>query len=197
MSHNFEEMFNEIVPKFDHCLLGHAKTKFLYEEFISIGVKGNTAEIGVFNGVTSKIIALLNGDNKHICYDTFEGVVHADETIDLHKNGDFFYDLESVKRNISLSNVIYKKGVFPETFSEYDMEFVFVHSDTDTYYGTKATFDKFANIMCIGGKILCDDYKWQNCPGVEKAVKEFHSLNQKLFDFKECGNQCVLTKIAN
>jgi hypothetical protein len=94
-----------------------------------------------------------------------------------------------------LNNVIYKKGIFPETFDEGNLEFSFVHSDTDTYFGTKSSLDCFSKIMCENGKILFDDYKWRYCPGVEKAISEF-LLSNKNYNSQVNGNQCVLTRIS-
>lgn len=192
---SFDQIFNSIQSDFEFCLMGEGKTKFVYDELTSIGKKGLTAEIGVFMGFTSKVIALSNGQNTHFCYDTFKGIAHVNPQIDVHQNGEFSCSLEKVKESINLPNVVYKKGTFPETFAESHLEFVFVHSDTDTYHGTKTTFDNFANIMCIGGKMLFDDYKWKNCPGVEKAVHEFYKNNKEFFSLKESTHQCVLTKI--
>ena len=105
-----------------------------------------------------------------------------------------------------MDNVIYKVGFFPDTFNESDQKFVFVHSDTDTYIGTKATLEKFAPLIVSGGKIMFDDYQWYNCKGVEKAVLEFLKDNNdftcKVYDNSYYHgndnlliNQCVLTKI--
>jgi hypothetical protein len=192
---NFDQIFHGIESDFKYCIMGKHKTKFVYDELTSIGKKGFTAEIGVFMGFTSKVIALSNYNNTHFCYDTFEGVVKSDPKIDIHKDGDFSCNLDEVKRNINLSNVVYKKGTFPETFAENNLKFVFVHSDTDTYHGTKTTFDKFADIMHIGVKILFDDYKFKNCHCVEKSVHEFYENNKEFFSLKEVTHQCVLTKI--
>ena len=104
-----------------------------------------------------------------------------------------------------MDNIIYKLGFFPDTFREYDQYFMFVHSDTDTYIGTKATLECFSNCMVKGGKIIFDDYQWINCPGVEKAVSEFMLINNDfeitVYDNSYYSpydntsiNQCVLTK---
>lgn len=107
-----------------------------------------------------------------------------------------------------MEGVVYKVGFFPSTFKK-DIEgketFVFVHSDTDTYHGTKTTLECFAPLMVKGGKILFDDYQWVHCPGVQKAVGEFLLENDD-FSFRRFNNayfhpfdstsinQCVLTK---
>jgi hypothetical protein len=190
---NFDDLFF-IINNNQNSLLGREKTKVLFEEFISINKKGITAEIGIFEGLTSELIAKINGDNFHFCYDTFAGVINSNQEVDKVPNGTFSCCLENVKNKINMQKVIYKIGVFPETFEENNLEFTFVHSDTDTYFGAKATFDCFSNIMIIGGKILFDDYKWDSCPGIEKAINEFLLVN-KNYDKKEFENQCVLTRL--
>jgi hypothetical protein len=192
----FDQLFNIIFLNFNKkCLMGREKTRFLYQQLMAVEKKCKTAEIGVFEGFSSKIIALCNGNNSHYCYDTFCGVTKSDSNIDKHVDGDFNCPIEKVQRNISLNNVIYKKGIFPETFDEGNLEFSFVHSDTDTYFGTKSSLDCFSKIMCEKGKILFDDYKWKYCPGVEKAISEFLSLNKNYSSLVN-GNQCVLTRIS-
>ena len=62
---------------------------------------GATAEVGVYEGTTSKLIKhVLN--KVHYCYDTFEGIVgssllHGDK----HGNGEFVCHLDKVKQTIT------------------------------------------------------------------------------------------------
>ena len=94
-----------------------------------------------------------------------------------------------------MSNIIYKVGYFPESFNEDKETFCFVHSDTDTYDGTKNTIIYFKDKIISGGKIIFDDYCWDSCPGVEKALIEF-SKNDSEFIHKPMPNynQYVLIK---
>jgi hypothetical protein len=81
----FEELWDCIK---EGNLMGLEKTKNLYSELKNTrNIKGNTAEIGVYKGHTSKLIHLFHCDKKHYCYDTFEGVALSDSNIDSHKNG--------------------------------------------------------------------------------------------------------------
>jgi O-methyltransferase len=190
---SFDSAFNAIGTG---MLVGKKKLKNIYNELIqTVNLKGNTAEIGVYKGHTSKFIHFICEEKKHYCYDTFKGVALSDPSIDKHPNGDFACSLEEVKEKLGEENIFYKVGIFPNTFFETNEIFSFVHSDTDTYAGTKATLDCFSQIMFLNGKIFFDDYKWRACPGVEKAVKEFleHNNNYLLREFED---QCSLTKIA-
>jgi hypothetical protein len=144
--------------------MGKHKTKFVYDELVSISEKGFTAEIGVFMGFTSKVIALSNYNNTHFCYDTFEGVVKSDPKIDIHKDGDFSCNLDEVKKNINLPNIIYKKGTFPETFTENNLKFIF---QKVFFVMNVDAPNKLLNIL----EELC------------------LFLNQELFVMKTCGNK--------
>ena len=190
-----KKTFHEIWDSMSHhSFNGLDKTKIVYEELLNtFDIEGHTAEIGVYKGHTSKLIHELCKHKTHYCYDTFSGIDLSDSNIDFHKNGEFSCSLNNVKDLLGENNIVYKIGTFPNTFNEGNEKFSFVHSDTDTYAGTKATLDYFAPIMVDNGKMLFDDYKWKNCEGVEKAIKEFMNNNHS-FTLKEYDKQCVLTK---
>lgn len=190
-----KKTFHEIWDSMSHhSFNGLDKTKIVYEELLNtFDIEGHTAEIGVYKGHTSKLIHELCKHKTHYCYDTFSGIDLSDSNIDFHKNGEFSCSLNNVKDLLGENNIVYKIGTFPNTFNEGNEKFSFVHSDTDTYAGTKATLDYFAPIMVDNGKMLFDDYKWKNCEGVEKAIKEFMNNNHS-FTLKEYDEQCVLTK---
>jgi len=177
-------------------LLGYKKSGQLFFELAGVAhLEGNTAEIGVFKGYTSKLIHTLTPNKTHYCYDTFSGIQGATEANDLHKNGEFYCSLNDVKNTISMDNVIYKVGYFPDSFDENNEKLCFVHSDTDTYEGTKNTILYLKDKIVSGGKIMFDDYCWEYCPGVEKALTEFR-LNDTEFIHKPMPkyNQYVLIK---
>jgi hypothetical protein len=202
--------FDTLFQSMGHSLLGYKKAKNLFIELQSVKhLEGNTAEIGVFQGITSKLIHTIMNDRTHYAYDTFCGIQGSNPNDDVHVDGEFSCSLDEVKANINMEGVVYRVGFFPSTF-ESDKEgketFVFVHSDTDTYHGTKTTLERFAPLIVKGGKILFDDYQWKNCPGVEKAISEFLTTNTdfsfKFFDNSyghpldsTCINQCILTKL--
>ena len=177
-------------------LLGYKKSGQLFYELIGVRhLEGNTAEIGVYEGYTSKLIHTFTPNKTHFCYDTFCGIQGATTENDLVKDGQFYCSLEQVKSNINLPNIFYKVGYFPETFEENNEKFIFVHSDTDTYIGTKNTIIYFKDIIVKGGKIIFDDYCWKDCPGVEKALHEFRDTDTE-FIHKPMPriNQYVLIK---
>lgn len=155
-----------------NSILDYDSLRHIYNNaFACMHLDGATAEIGVYKGYTSKVIAMLS-NKTHYCYDTFEGIIGSAENCgDIHNNGDFLCSLDEVKSNINLDNVIYRKGYFPNTFQEADCKFCFVYSDTATYAGAKATFEIFCANMVVGGKIVF--YVDDNCIGVKHAIHEF------------------------
>jgi len=175
-------------------LLGQEKTKHLYTEMMMVkDVEGEFAEIGVFKGDTSKFIQTVFPQRKLHCYDTFCGIANADSDIDKHKDGEFSISLDQVKAKLG-DSVTYHVGSFPESFAEHDTKFAFVHSDMDTYFGTKTTLEVIFPCLTLGGTILFDDFRWVACPGVEKAIDEWLVHNRDKCEVRIYPNQCAITK---
>lgn len=166
----FDTIWNEIK---NNNILGYGKSNILFNEIIEcIKMNGNTAEIGVFEGLTSKMIKIATPNKKHYCYDTFCGITNAQKSMgDTHHDSEFSCNLDTVKKNINNKNVIYKVGYFPDTFDQFNEKFCFVYSDTATYNGAKNTLEMFCNKMVGGGKIVF--YVDDNCMGVQFAIQEF------------------------
>lgn len=198
MSAAFDAVFNDGVIN-HNSLLKPRKSYNLYTEIQEVkDLDGSTAEIGVFQGRTSRLIHKLLPNKKHYAYDTYCGILGADPTIDTHINGDFSAGLDLVKSVIDMDNVVYRVGFFPDSFEEHAEKFCFVHSDTDTYIGTKSTLDYFCDRLVPGGKIVFDDYQWYKCQGVEKALMEFKATDTNFIhkEFINTGtiNQYSITK---
>jgi O-methyltransferase len=190
---DFLAVFNDGVIN-QNSLLKPRKSYNLYKEIQDIkNLDGDTAEIGVFQGRTSRLIHKLLPHKTHYAYDTYCGIQGADPTIDKHVDGEFNAGLDLVKSVIDMENVVYKVGYFPESFAEHNKTFCFVHSDTDTYIGTKSTLDYFCDRLVSGGKIVFDDYQWHKCPGVEKALLEFKNENTN-FIHKEIINPGIINQ---
>ena len=180
-----------------HAILGEEKSRNLYKELIETeNIPGVMAEIGVYKGQTAKLMNLVFPDKSLHLYDTFEGIVESNPSVDFHKNGDFNdTSLESVKNLVGDFNVMYHVGMFPDTFNELSEEFSFVHSDTDTYFGTKATLDYIIPRLSVGGKLIFDDYQWDSCPGVKKALDEFMETNTVPVKTTVYQHQFVITML--
>jgi hypothetical protein len=178
----FDIIWNEIK---NNNILGYKKTLLLYNEIIEcVNLNGSTAEIGVFEGHTSKLIKIAIPDKMHYLYHTF---CAQHSNVDIHKNGEFNCNLVNVKKNIKFGNIIYKVGIFPDTFDE---KFSMVYSDTATYTGATNTLRYFCNRMVCGGKIIF--YVDNNCMGVKNAIQEFIERETNIDGFIITINSCFV-----
>ena len=177
-----------------NSILNYENMKILYDQIMLCDeIEGiASAEVGVYEGMTSKLIGKVL-KKKHYCYDTFEGIAGSSSLYgDTHNNREFICELDKVKQNINMDNIIYKKGWFPDTFEEKSVSFCFVYSDTATYLGAKNTFECFKSIMTSGGKIIF--YADKNCLGVINAINEFAIDDLYLFVKSHINNFIIFTK---
>jgi hypothetical protein len=190
---NFAAVWEIIKP----ALLGQNKSKILYEEMCKVeAVEGDFAEIGVFKGNTSQMMRMVFPERRLHCYDSFCGIMGADSSVDKHIDGDFAASLAEVKARVGMENVEYHVGFFPDSHTNKETKFAFVHSDLDTYSGARSTLEVIFPQLTVGGTILFDDYKWVACPGVEKAIKEWLKIHKDECTVREYQNQCAITKVV-
>lgn len=173
--------------------------------FVKTDQAVNLAEVGVYKGGTSYFIASLAERLKlqisHSCFDTFEG--HAAEDINSavetsHKPSMFSdTSLESVKEYLGrFKNINIYKGRFQDTcrhLQNFPMHFV--HLDMDIYEPTIFAMNFFDENLVSGGVILLDDYGFDTCPGIEKAVEEFTSTRGHYFGIPLLSGQYMLVKL--
>ena len=140
-------------------------------------IKGNLAELGVFQGESSNIIHKLAPDRILYLFDTFEGFPEA--YLENKKDVVRFKDtrLDLVKRNLGdLNNVVIRKGIFPETSIGLESEiFSFVFLDADLHTSTLKGLEFFYPRVSKGGYIFIHDYHnpEESNAGVYRAVNEF------------------------
>lgn len=145
------------------------------ERLNKLTILGALAEVGVYRGVTSKIIHALAPDRKFYLFDTFEGFPVKD--LEIEKDNRFKdTNKELVKKTIgNMDNVYLRPGYFPETTSGLENEvFAFVMLDVDLYAPTLAGLKFFYDRLSPGGYIFLHDY---NSPesnwSVSRAADEF------------------------
>ena len=135
---------------------------------------GASAEVGVYRGGTTRLIAECLPAKDHYAFDTWEGIPSAIAT-DGHRAGEFadvsFADVAAWLAD--LPNVHLVRGVFPATAGVFDGSYCLVHLDGDTYQTTRDALEFFYPRMVRGGVIVFDDWEWVMCPGVELAAREF------------------------
>lgn len=153
--------------------------------------KGACAELGVWMGGSSKIIAKSTQYQVNI-FDTFEGLPMINKDIDKLSTGEFPSNFETVKKYLSdCNNIRIFRGFFPDSASEdiEDIKYGFVHLDGDLYSSTLDGLQYFYPKMLCGGVIMTDDWDYDKCPGVNKAFYDFG------VNFVNIGNgQCIIIK---
>lgn len=143
-------------------------------------LKGDAAEIGVYQGGASRIIAKQLNDRPVRLFDTFEGIPYVAEDDHAFEVGQFKpkdgIDLfEQVKRTLEdCKNIEFFKGIFPDTAWQLgETKYCFVHADADVYQSTKDICEFFYPRMTVGGVILFDDYGYDGAAGCRRAVDQF------------------------
>lgn len=179
--------------------------EYLRVSFYNKDVTLQTAEVGVYKGGTSYFIASLadklNFQYGHSCFDTFEG--HAQEDINTAVEKSHFAgafndtSFESVKEYLrKFERINIYKGRIQDTSSVLQKAQIhFVHLDMDIYEPTIYALNFFDKHLVKGGVILLDDYGFETCPGIEKAVVEFKSTNSNYFSFALLSGQYMFVKL--
>jgi O-methyltransferase len=174
-------------------LLDGKKIIILIEELIKTKeIKGDIAEIGTYKGGTAFIMHHIIPSKQLHLYDTFNGIVKTDKFIDLYHNDGEFSNINVNGLKKYFPKAIFRIGTFPDTFTEQKTKFSFIHSDTDTYFGTKATLNIFSKRMSSGGIILIDDWGDSWCPGVVLAINEYLKGNKDNYITREYEHQFVI-----
>jgi len=159
---------------------------------------GEIAEVGVYQGGSSKIICEIKGDKKLHLFDTFQGLPDITEKDNCFgkklwtKNLCNDTSLELVKNYLSkYKNVYFYQGEFPSTSAPVkDSKFSFVHLDVDLYKSTKDCLEFFYPRLVPGGIILTHDY---HSEGVHSAFTEFFS-EKNVSVIELTSPQCMVIK---
>lgn len=126
----------------------------------SCGIKGDVAEVGVYNGGSAWLIwsAIKDSEKELYLLDSFEGLAPEAEDYPLGGVGSKWYtgDELFVKRLFSsYPKVHVRKGDCAELVKALeDKSFSLVHLDLDLYRPTKLCLEFFLEKMEMGGKIL-------------------------------------------
>jgi O-methyltransferase len=157
-----------------YTLLSGDRLRMIYQLARSCEpLAGDAAELGVYRGGVSMMLSTILPAKTVYAFDTFEGIPNADAEHDRHSNGDFSDVGLAIEMLLSRKNISLQKGRFPETTGGLrDLKFSFAHFDGDTYQSCVDFIAFFRPRMTAGGIMVFDDYKWENCPGVEEAVHQ-------------------------
>lgn len=162
------------------------------------GLEGDVAEVGVYRGGSAYLMANIAKNATVHLFDTFDGMPIEGEH-DVHEVGDFhdtsLGHVQSLLKNNT--NVEFYPGIFPGTADGIkNKKFKLVHIDGDQYQTTKDALEFFYPRLVNGGVMLFDDYCWENCPGVARAIHEFLKDKQEGVDLGKIAGpfQAVVIK---
>ena len=155
---------------------------------------GKFAEVGVYQGVTAKLIASVKGDRELHLFDTFEGLPPSSEKdAGVHRVSQYACSLESVQAYLEgHAQVYFHKGLFPDSTCDVEeSQYAFVHFDVDLYQGTLACLEYFYPRMVPGGVMISHDYGM--LAGVQRAFHEFMSDKPETI-FEQPTTQAFIVK---
>jgi O-methyltransferase len=178
-------------------LLNESKLRALWGVARSLGgVGGDIAELGVYQGGVSRLLALAcPGRTVHL-FDTFAGIPETrDPAMDWHRPGEFAASIAEVRATLAgCPNVLLHPGLFPRT--AVDGAFALVHLDADLYSSTREGLEWFWPRLSVGGAVVLDDYRWRYCRGVDRAVDEFFDSRGNAEFIESAPHQLTVTKCS-
>lgn len=163
-----------------HSVNPFEKIKLMADYLLSVkGLPGDVADLGACRGGTSLVLRRLAPDKNLHVFDTWEGTPYSDPLCH-HKKGEWTASFEECQKLVGNGELThYHRGVFPET----DLAgvsfppFCFVYVDMDTEQATRDALTFFWPRLVPGGIIMVDDYGWEPCAGVKKAVDDMFAEN--------------------
>lgn len=152
-------------------------------------LEGCIVELGVYQGGALKALAGEFREKQCYGFDTFAGMPKESwREIDFHKPGEFGDTTLADVQAAMPPNVKLIPGLFPQSAQDFNSRICFAHVDMDLEKSTADAIVWLRPRMTPGGVVVFDDYHWQNCPGVAKAIEAagLHVI--------ECGSlQCYWT----
>jgi O-methyltransferase len=150
-------------------------------------VPGALAELGVYKGLTARLIHHYLPERMLHLFDTFEGFTERSSEAELQHLGHTtraFSDtsLELVQRFVggAPETVAFHRGFFPDSIPPalHSQTFAFVHLDADLYDPTRSGLEFFYPRVPRHGILVVHDYNaW---PGARRAVDEFFADKPEL-----------------
>ncbi len=138
-----------------------------------VGLGGDFAEVGVFEGASARLLAAVKGANTLHLFDTFEGLPQPGRREGRFSKGMFGARIDLVRRRLEgHDGIAFHPGLFPDTALPVARKrFAFVHLDVDLESSTLAALDFFYPRMVPGGIIVTHDFS--TIPGVARAFERF------------------------
>lgn len=195
-----QDVMRAVADAGQYSLNPYGKLKLLAEEFMKVReLPGDMADVGAYRGGCSLILRRLAPDKHLHLFDTWSGNPF-DDPLCHHKRGEWKADIKECKKVVGENDKThYWQGIFPlvpdgmlpcdDTPPIY---FCFVVIDPDTYQTVQDAIEFFWPRLVPGGKLFFDDYLWPACGGVEKAVNEAFTAEQRV-EYPQL-HSCVVVK---
>jgi rfaE bifunctional protein nucleotidyltransferase chain/domain len=162
------------------------KLKLMAVEFLRVaGVAGDVADLGAYRGGTSLILRRLAPEKHLHLFDNWGEGTPYDDPLCHHRKGEWAVNLEDCRALVGRDErTHYWQGTFPlidwalwPTVIN-DLRLCFVYCDMDTYQATHDAVEFFWPRLVTGGMLFFDDWQWEPCAGVEKAIREAFTEDQ-------------------
>lgn len=149
-------------------------------QLLDEGVKGDFAELGVYQGTTASVIAhyAKKEGRTFFLFDTFQGfdrrdLVDIDESMDAEFSDTSYTAVSNFVGHGE--QCVYCVGYFPESVTDEiaNRSFAFVHLDCDLYKPMSDALKFFWPRLSEGGLLFLHDYSSGYWEGAKKAVDEF------------------------
>lgn len=145
------------------------------------GIEGNFAELGVWRGNTSAVLAHFASltDRSLYLFDTFGGFDERDiSSIDPRSRPTFSDTSVAMAKDVigpAWSTCRVAAGRFPDSIQPEHRatKYAVVSLDCDLYESMKAGLEFFYPRMSAGGLLLLHDYSNPHWPGARQAIDEF------------------------
>lgn len=165
----------------------------------SEGIPGAFAEVGVYQGATSRFLLRCAPERTLYLFDTFEGfpLEHREPA---NREDARFQDTspERLRRALGAAgNVVIRKGRFPDTTAGLEGEqFAFVLLDLDVYPPTLAGLEFFYPRLASGGYLFVHDFNNpESSWACRRAVTEFMAGKpEKLVELPDVWGSVVIRK---
>ncbi len=187
-------------PSIDY--VRYATLELCRNEIVFHKLKGNIAELGVYQGNFAKRLNILFPDKKLYLFDTFEGFNNKDIEKEISKNySDGSQDFSNTSVQAVLNkmkypqNCIIKKGYFPDTAKDVEDTFSFVSIDTDLYEPILNGLIFFYLRLERKGYIFIHDFNNSAYKGAREAVLDFcKEANINYTPIPDSGGSVIITK---
>lgn len=162
-------------------------------------VRGDIAEVGVYQGGSATIICEAKGEKKLHLFDTFAGLpeITKKDNPQQFAAGQFLAGLSQVKQGLKkYEGVHFYPGLFPTTAAPIkNKKFSFVNLDVDLYKSTRDCLEFFYPRLSKGGILISHDYGGGiTARGVRQAVDGFFKDKPEPV-IELSGSQCLIVKL--